>query len=206
MRDETDHASPVGRQGYRWRRGCSTVSACGVGVATLTWGPTAALVVFVVLLLVACAGLTAVAPFCFSSELSGRELLRRGGALSCAGIALVAFFMLSGALAAAAGLCALITSPPVARLLARATGPSSADAPTGDVGPGGDLETWSDAELCRAWRRSVKDLGPQSTADPLLVVSVRAALLDELARRHPAAVRRWLESGGHPSRSPQLDG
>jgi hypothetical protein len=63
-----------------------------------------------------------------------------------------------------------------------------------------DLDT---AELCRLWRVTfwmVRDL--RAPARTLHVVELRHEVLDELERRHPGEVRRWLDSGRHGADGP----
>lgn len=51
--------------------------------------------------------------------------------------------------------------------------------------------------LLREWRTSADSLGPD--ADPgtrMAAAELRAMLIDELSRRDPAAVERWLRTGG----------
>jgi hypothetical protein len=62
----------------------------------------------------------------------------------------------------------------------------------------GDTAT---ADLCRVWQQSwftMSDLPPGPLRDQ--VVELRCRVLDELERRHPDGVRRWLQSG------PRADG
>jgi hypothetical protein len=63
-----------------------------------------------------------------------------------------------------------------------------------------DLDT---DELCRLWRVTfwmVRDL--RAPARTLHVVELRAEVLDELERRHPHEVARWLTSGRHGADGP----
>ncbi len=61
----------------------------------------------------------------------------------------------------------------------------------------------SDGELCWWWRTSFGAL--QHTVSPdqrLHLVETRAALLDELAHRHPEGFTRWLNSGARAASDP----
>lgn len=61
----------------------------------------------------------------------------------------------------------------------------------------------SDAELCWRWRTSFCAI--QRTVSPgerLRLAETRAALLDELARRDPEGVSRWLDSGARAGSDP----
>ena len=65
------------------------------------------------------------------------------------------------------------------------------------------LGSLDDEALCRAWRRSFVHLSASRLpARRLEVVSLRQAYLDELARRHPAAVQSWLVSGARAASNP----
>lgn len=67
-----------------------------------------------------------------------------------------------------------------------------------------DLRDLSDAELCRAWRRSF--LALMSAADPAgheVVVLHRQALLDEMEQRDPAGLQAWLSSGARAASGPE---
>lgn len=65
------------------------------------------------------------------------------------------------------------------------------------------VPTLDDEALCRAWRRSFVHLSASRLPSRRLeVVSLRQAYLDELARRHPAAVMRWLTSGARAASNP----
>jgi hypothetical protein len=65
----------------------------------------------------------------------------------------------------------------------------------------GDL---SDEELCRLWRSTFWDLKrPHSDGECLALVALRQGCLDELERRHPAALKKWLTSGARASSTPE---
>jgi hypothetical protein len=73
------------------------------------------------------------------------------------------------------------------------------------------VRAMTDAELCRAWRRSFVALeGARGTQVRARVVEARQLLLDEVEARHPAGLRAWLDSGaraaGGPDRYIGLDG
>ncbi len=60
-----------------------------------------------------------------------------------------------------------------------------------------------DEALCRAWRRSFVHLSAcRLPVRRLELVSLRQAYLDELVRRHPAAVQSWLVSGARAAGNP----
>lgn len=66
-----------------------------------------------------------------------------------------------------------------------------------------ELESLSDDELCRRWRRSFTALSQAADgALPLDVVRARQLYLDELERRHPAELRTWLASGARAAGNP----
>jgi hypothetical protein len=64
------------------------------------------------------------------------------------------------------------------------------------------LRQLDDHDLCQAWRRSFRELETSSLARRCEVVGRRQLYLDELERRHPAALRRWLTSGGRAAGNP----
>ncbi len=65
------------------------------------------------------------------------------------------------------------------------------------------LGALDDAELCLAWRRSFVLLNEAaSPQEKLVVVTLRERYLDELQRRCPAGVSRWLDSGARASGNP----
>jgi hypothetical protein len=65
------------------------------------------------------------------------------------------------------------------------------------------VSTLDDEALCRAWRRSFVHLSASRLpARRLELVSLRQAYLDELDRRHPAAVQSWLVSGARAASNP----
>ena len=70
--------------------------------------------------------------------------------------------------------------------------------------PGADgVPALDDHGLCEAWRRSYVRLQASRAAGARLeVVRLRQVYLDELVRRHPAEVRRWLESGARAAGNP----
>src|SRR4051794_39477276 len=70
--------------------------------------------------------------------------------------------------------------------------------------PGADgVPALDDHALCEAWRRSYVRLeASRAAATRLAVVGLRQLYLDELVRRHPAEVRRWLESGARAAGNP----
>lgn len=60
-----------------------------------------------------------------------------------------------------------------------------------------------DEALCQAWRRSFVHLAAcRLPSRRLEVVSLRQVYLDELGRRHPAAVESWLASGARAASNP----
>ena len=61
----------------------------------------------------------------------------------------------------------------------------------------------SDAELCRAWRRSFVALHQaRSLRVRALVVQTRQLLLDEVEARYPAGLQAWLGSGARAAGGP----
>ena len=148
--------------------------------------------------------------------------------VAVAGASIVLCLVVLGALSpwlalGTAAALALTTPPARARLSAwtgarrgydgQSSGPGPvpdalpATSPAGTPGGPPDAGSWiadvETAQLCRLWRAtfwSVRDLhDPEQT---LRVVELRRAVLEELERRHPDEVDRWLSSGHHVADGP----
>jgi hypothetical protein len=60
-----------------------------------------------------------------------------------------------------------------------------------------------DSALCLAWRQSFVSLSASMDAGSVLeLVELREQYLDELTRRHPAEIARWLASGARAAGNP----
>ena len=60
-----------------------------------------------------------------------------------------------------------------------------------------------DSALCLAWRQSFVSLtATRDTRSALELTELREHYLDELTRRHPAEVSRWLASGARAASNP----
>lgn len=60
-----------------------------------------------------------------------------------------------------------------------------------------------DSELCLAWRQSFVSLTATRDASSVLeLVELRGQYLDELTRRHPTEIARWLASGARAAGNP----
>jgi hypothetical protein len=69
--------------------------------------------------------------------------------------------------------------------------------------PAEELEALDDPALCQAWRRSFVQLQAcRSVRRRSEVVALRQLYLDEMARRHPIQLRRWLQSGARAAGNP----
>ena len=65
------------------------------------------------------------------------------------------------------------------------------------------LRQLTDLELCTEWRRSFNALAVTAHAGlHLEVVQLRQLYLDEIERRHPDGLRRWLASGARAASNP----
>jgi hypothetical protein len=65
------------------------------------------------------------------------------------------------------------------------------------------VQDLDDESLCQAWRRSFVHLATcRLPSRRLEIVHLRQLYLDELDRRHPAAVQRWLTSGARAASNP----
>ncbi|WP_210441381.1 hypothetical protein [Nocardioides xinjiangensis] len=76
-------------------------------------------------------------------------------------------------------------------------------APDDGAGTVAEVSGLDTAELCHLWRVTfwmVRDL--RAPARTLRVVELRQEVLDELHRRHPDQVERWLSSGRHGADGP----
>jgi hypothetical protein len=70
-----------------------------------------------------------------------------------------------------------------------------AGVPYAPVPPYLDLHLFTDEQLCEAWRASDPALlNRTSVKDVMQAVDERQTYLDELLRRHPAAMTAWLSS------------
>jgi hypothetical protein len=128
-------------------------------------------------------------------------------------VALVTLGSLSGVLAASVLVAAVLSSPPATARLRRRTGTS----PSGTVeqvahvavatgGPAAVdvVRALSDAQLCRAWRRSLIALRQSRSPEELEQVAVlRRACLDEMELRDPVAFASWLASGARAVGGPE---
>lgn len=98
-------------------------------------------------------------------------------------------------------------SPPVRRSLAAAATPPPAATPSVVDWPDANaVRALSTAGLCWGWRTSFTalhrlDLGAELGQRAALVL-VRQCYLDEMARRDPAGVARWLYAGARPASDP----
>ena len=75
--------------------------------------------------------------------------------------------------------------------------------PTGSAPLAATLAGFTDAQLCRAWRRSYLTLIDTEPDRRLEVVEMRAACLNEMARRHPREIQAWLIEGGRAQSGPE---
>lgn len=92
-------------------------------------------------------------------------------------------------------LVALVSTTPPARTWVRARTRPRESAPPVDPLPDARTQDLDTAELCHLWRVTfwmVRDL--RAPTRTLRVVELREAILDELERRHPEGVGRWLTS------------
>ena len=81
--------------------------------------------------------------------------------------------------------------------------PGAAVISAGSLPPADVLAGLDDAQLCLAWRRSFLPLTAcDDAAAQLRIVRLRQTYLDELTRRHPAEMARWLDSGARAAGNP----
>jgi hypothetical protein len=99
----------------------------------------------------------------------------------------------------------LLTSPMVLSRLIALRKPRRAgdEGSPSVVDDGRSAATMSTQALVQAWRVSFHALTRARTSPARAAVAARRAeYLDELERRHPKAVRRWLEAGARPGSDP----
>lgn len=195
-----------------WRGVWSAVAALAVGLAVLEMS-----VIAVLLALAVVFALCWVVPYLL-------PVMRRGPhplTVTLGLLTLVVFGRVSLPLGLLLVLTCGLSSPAVVRRAIgkdrpapRVVGETRAEAgPQGAVDQGfeltlpeslGPLRGLDDRQLCRLWRESfwvLSGSGPPWTI--LCVVSLREALLDELERRHSAALHAWLDSGARASSGPE---
>ncbi|NYI68380.1 hypothetical protein [Spelaeicoccus albus] len=126
--------------------------------------------------------------------------------------AVIACGRLGGTLVWPVILVAVLTCPALTGIVTKYTDklrpmrlPAVPDADRADAaGFGKILAGVDDDELCRAWFESYALLQRQAaTNNGQYVVSYRQACLDELERRHPAEMHKWLESEPPPTANPR---
>jgi hypothetical protein len=192
-----------------WRGYVVVLTGVGLGSAVLTWGwagPTSALLAVGVL-----AGLVR----CCLPELPGRLTARTiadvgltAGAWTVAVAGLVAVLRLTGLFL----LLLAVAGHPVVRRRLRSSPPEPVlTAPTTaetepvslDTLPRDALSDLEDEALCQAWRRSFRLLETTAGAEERAsLAELRGRYLDELDRRHPDGVSRWLASGARAAGNP----
>lgn len=135
-------------------------------------------------------------------------------ALAGAAVAMVTVGLLSslGGSGLLAAVCLAGSSPPVARRLnawreKRRALALAAEVPVEEdvaqLPPAPPVASLSTAELVRAWRGSFNSLlRAQTTAAISAIVVRRQQYLDELERRDPAGLQRWLASGARAASDP----
>jgi hypothetical protein len=202
-----------------WAYACAVLVGVGDGLAVLEWSPLVAVLTIVLFsgCVAAVAALVRPAPDrpgparrAWAEDLVSGSLLAGGGAVT-----LLALATASPSCALLLTLTAALTAPPVVRRVRRrmaAPAPAPRHArpgPPRDTGPrslttAAAVRRLPDPELCMLWRQTFWQLTSRRTPDALLAtVLLRQACLDELARRNPAAVHAWLESGGRASGGPE---
>ncbi len=216
--------------GTRWAHAWSIAAAVGVGFASLQWSP---IVVVLDLLATAVGAAICLViyeewrPPPGTSRAPSRRLAettRRSLVVSCWVVALSTLTVASPPLALLVLLLVGATSPvvvglvrsrsPERRLPAAAEAPAAevpaaeapaAEAPVEPLRAGGrSLEQLDDDELFRLWRHTFWELNSQPSVGQLAsLVALRQSCLDELARRDPAALSAWLDSGARASGGPE---
>lgn len=188
-----------------------TLTGAGLACAAFEWGWAGPAGV-----LVAAAFVAAMMRGCFLAEpslASIRRLVAFGlscGAFVVAAAGLLAVLALPGG---ALVLAAALTHPRARRFLGSSAHPRASAvavrAPDADEHrfeatplPAVTPEGLDDAALCQAWRRSFLLLQTSRVDRVVRVVELRQQYLDELERRHPAGISRWLASGARAAGNP----
>lgn len=206
--------SPTSLRWSRWMNAWTTLSLPGVGVALLAWGPATVLgsAATVAVPLTMIVFLLVHGRDQWSGPTTKVNFRWLGRVVLCVVTLIVssaALFALFAPLAPLWVLAVIISCPPAFDLARRMLGRTAPDAPRlvpvepliprGSSLPPGVLaqtaRTMTEAELCRAWRRTFWTLKEAaSPAEKLCIVDQRHCLLDELETRNAAAVQAWLAS------------
>ena len=192
-----------------WRAYVLALTGVGLVSAALTWGwagPASALLGVAVL---------AALVRCCLPELPGRLTARTiadvgltAGAWTVAGAGLLAALRLTGMFLL---LLAVVGHPAVRRRLGGGTPapvvttlpPVEAEPVTSAPLPRDSLSDLEDEALCQAWRRSFRLLESTTHVEERAsLAELRGKYLDELDRRHPDGVSRWLASGARAAGNP----
>lgn len=206
----------------QWLRCWGFIVALGVALSVLVWSLGSVLTMFVTVALATGVLLVLAAPVAGSRSTVPRvtwlRVVTRSMLCGAAVVAICALTDVAAYLSLPLVVLAVTSSPWVVDRLERWRGARDTSAPqaemlSGDEGPTvvpsrpyvprhgeGDL---TDVELCHAWRQSFALLHTaRSAAGVLRVTTLRQSYLDEMERRHPAAFRSWLESGGSATGGP----
>jgi hypothetical protein len=206
----------LGRAGRTiWRFVASVVTTVGLLAATTMWGWGTCLAVIL------SAGLCAGCLATVTGPARPGRLLRISAVAGSLVAGTAGLVQLTGPASLLVVLPIAVTAPGlwsrirVWRILAAGPEPEATLSPAAEVPTGAlDLErrvpalvailgALDDAELCLAWRRSFVLLNEAaSPREKMVVVSLRQRYLDELQRRSPSGVSRWLESGARASGNP----
>jgi hypothetical protein len=206
-----------GRYGaHWWTTSAHWVGAAGLLCAVVLWGWQSTAGVALSLLIVA--SLSVAAVWGGDEDHDLRQTATVSVALGLGGTAAAGLVAALGALGVLLVVVLVLTSPQ-ADLLGRArrlAGPPAAPPPLEHLPPRHDvpalqgalacedLSALDDTELVLAWRHSFLQLeGAVGELDRLRVVDERQRLLDELERRFPEGVARWLASGARAQGNPQ---
>ena len=203
-----------------WAYACAVLVGTGAGLAVLEWS--ALVAGLTVVLLSGCvAGVLALvrpapegpgpARSAWAGDVAAGSLLA-----GCGAVTLLALATASPPCALLVALTTTLTAPPVVRRVRRLLTSGAASVPprgrpqtprdTGRRSLTTDdaVRRLADPELCLLWRQTFWQLTSRDTPDArLAIVLLRQACLDELARRNPAAVQAWIESGGRASGGPE---
>jgi hypothetical protein len=205
----------------RWIRALLVVALPGVVLVLLHLPPAAIFAVGSLAYLLAVTALHACGTHQQPTARSGRGAARVGAQLAFIFMGLVGYLSASVGLALLVVAAVVLTRPLLTRVT-RMTPPQDTDDSPRSSGPdpfgrvtsepdaavlrlpaAAHVGALSDAELCLEWRRSFTVLqAAESALHRARVVDVRQALLDEMERRNPSALRSWLTSGARAASGP----
>ncbi len=197
-----------------WTPVAAVTAAAGLFAALRDFGPFGVLGLYLCCVVL---GVMLVLPWMEKVTWPSTPLIVAGPVAAAVLVAATGLALVAGPVAMPLALTLVLTSPSVVGLIRRrrprwwAVAKTTTPVPVEPVPAAvpevsfAAPEQLNDAELCQAWRSTFTALERAGSVESRMrVVSMRAAYLDELERRHGDAFRAWIESGaraaGDPSR------